>query len=268
MGRHARKPLRDWLAAGGACVLSLTSGCLSPRYQEAPKETPPAVELNVPFPPGPVSGMLHSVITYNGPGSWKRNALWDEYVVTLRNSGRVPLEITAATLADPTGAAIESGTMPWKLEDRSKTLEQKYKDAGLAFARYTAPGLVIAGAGVLAISSAGVLTSAADTAAGATVLALPVYYVSVVTINHLNKVDMEKEFARRRLVLPLTLAPGEDRTGSIFFPLVPNPQSLVIACQRDGRPEETILALDFLHGIHIKSPLALAGGGRAPERSK
>jgi RNA polymerase sigma factor (TIGR02999 family) len=34
--------------------------------------------------------------------------------------------------------------------------------------------------------------------------------------NHHNKVAMGKEFTRRRLVLPLPLAPGETRTGSFF----------------------------------------------------
>jgi len=34
----------------------------------------------------------------------------------------------------------------------------------------------------------------------------------------------EVEFARRRLALPLKLAPGEVRQGSGFFPMVPAPR--------------------------------------------
>jgi len=244
-----------------AVLLPLTStGCVSTRYKAAPKDTPPPRTLNVTFAPGTLEAALVSLITYNGPGSWKRDAFWDEYVVTLRNSGIVPLLVSDPGLVEFTGASRAVGSEPWALEKSSKTLERQYKDAGIAFVRYTAPGALIFGTGMAvalantpffatwgpATASAG----AGNAIAAATLVALPVYYGVVLTINHHNKIGMEKEFNRRRLVLPLLLAPGETRTGSLFFPMVPNPRSLRLAWAAGSTRGESVLPLDFLHGLH------------------
>jgi hypothetical protein len=206
--------------------------------------------LNVTFAPAPLAATLNTVITYDGPGSWKREAFWDEYVVTLHNPGSQPLTVPVVELADYAGTGRSAGSNPWALEKESKTLEQKFKNAGVAFVRYTAPGVLILGAGAAAITSAGIFTAAASTAAAATVIALPVYYIGVLTINHHNKVAMEKEFNRRRLVLPLTLAPAETRTGSFFFPMIPSPRSLGLRWASGPETGEAVLPLEFLRGLH------------------
>ena len=234
-------------------TLLLFTGCVSNKYKEAKKDIPPPQMLNVAFASAPLEATLNSVITYNGPGSWKRDAFWDEYVVTLHNPGSQPLTVTTAGLTDFAGVARTAGGEPWALENESKTLERKYKDAGMAFVRYTAPGVLIVGAGVAAISSAGIFSAGAATAATATVVVLPLYYIGVIVINHHNKVAMGEEFNRRRLVLPLTLAPGETRTGSLFFPMVPSPRSLSLGWSTGTASGESLLPLDFLHGLHIKT---------------
>jgi hypothetical protein len=235
-------------------VLPLLTGCVSSRFQEARKDTPPPQMMNVVFAPGPVEANLNTVITYNGAGSWKRNAFWDEYVVTVHNPGTQALTIDAARLTDFAGTVRTPGENPWELEKLSKSLEQKYRDAGVAFVRYTAPGLIIVGSGVVVIGEVGIFSAAASTAALVTVVAIPVYYVSVVMINHYNKVAMEKEFSRRRHALPLILAPGETRTGSLFFPMVPGPRTLALHWSSGSDSGEAILSLDFLKNLHVKAP--------------
>jgi hypothetical protein len=76
-----------------------------------------------------------------------------------------------------------------------------------------------------------------------------------------NKKAIKKEFNRRRLSLPLVLAPGETRTGSLFFPLVPNPRSLIVtwsseSANRDSQAKD-VLPLDFLRGLHVKEATAV-----------
>src|SRR3979411_2456355 len=89
------------LAFALACVaVCVGPGCISSKYKFAGKQTPPARALNVPFPPAPLDASLASVVTDGGPGSWKREAFWDEYVVALHNTGDQPLQISSATLAD------------------------------------------------------------------------------------------------------------------------------------------------------------------------
>jgi len=235
----------------------LLTGCVSTGYLKAKKDTPSPQLLNVAFAPGRLEAALNAVITYNGPGSWKRDAFWDEYVVTLRNPGSQVLTVSAVGLTDFAGTVQTAGDNPWKLEKQSKTLEEKYRAERVAFERYSAPGIVIIGSAAaigFGTAGGGMLAGYAAVAgtAGIALVALPAYYGVVLTINHHNKVAMEKEFNRRRLVLPLTLSPDETRTGSFFFPMVPSPRSLALHWTSESGPGDSILALDFLHGIHVK----------------
>ncbi len=236
----------------------LLSGCVSAKYKMARKGTPPPVPLNLAVTQPPVATVLNTVIIYQGPGSWKRAAFWDEYVVTVRNQGDQPLTITSAVLADSAGVTRDPRGDPWALEKESKTLEQKYRDAGVAFARNAGPGLVIAGAGVGGIAAAGAFSAAVGPIAVGTLVVLPVYYLTVWAINSDNKAAVVAEFNRRRLALPLVLAPGETRTGSLFFPMVPNPRSLGLRCAGD----EVLIPLDSLRGLHVKAPALAASPSR------
>ena len=125
----------------------------------------------------------------------------------------------------------------------------------MAFVRYTTPGLIIVGTGA-AVVAANAFTAAGAVAATATLVVLPVYYIGVVTINHFNKAAMEKEFERRRIVLPMTLAPGQTWTGSLFFPMVPSPRLLSMKWSSGAKDGESVLPLDFLHSLHIQVPPA------------
>ena len=248
-----------YVAALLSGTLLLSTGCVSNKYKKAKSDIPPPQMLNVAFAPAPLEATLTTLITYNGPGSWKRDAFWDEYVVTLHNPGNQPLTVTTAGLTDFAGLARTAGGEPWALENESKTLERKYKDAGMAFVRYTAPGVLIVGAGASIIAASGGIavfgpvSAGASAAAAATLVAIPVYYIAVLTINHRNKVAMKNEFTRRRLALPLTLAPGETRTGSFFFPMVPSPRSLGLRWSTATTSGESVLPLDFLRNLHLKS---------------
>jgi hypothetical protein len=99
------------------------------------------------------------------------------------------------------------------LEKRSQTLEERCRRAGVAFARNALPAVLILGTGS-AVVAATIFAATASAAAVATVVALPVYYVVVLGVNHSNKSAVMAEFARRRLMLPITLGPGETCTGS------------------------------------------------------
>jgi hypothetical protein len=84
--------------------------------------------------------------------------------------------------------------------------------------------------------------------------------LTVLEINRHNKKAIKKEFDRRRLPLPLTLRPGESRTGSLFFPMIPNPQALTLRWMGTAGDGETALDLHFLEGLHVTS----AGSDRQP----
>jgi hypothetical protein len=231
----------------------LLSGCLSTKYKMARENTPPPILLNLVATQPPLEVALNIVITYQGPGSWKRAAFWDEYVVTLHNQGTQPLTVASAALADPVGASHAAGADPWALEKESKTLEQKYRAAGVAFVRNAVPAALIAGAGVAGVGAT-LFTAAAGTIAAGTVVALPLYYLGVWAINSDNKDAVMAEFNRRRLAFPLTLAPGETRIGSLFFPMVPSPRGLTLRWSNGPSGGGLTLPLDSMQGLHVKTP--------------
>jgi hypothetical protein len=129
---------------------------VSAKYRFAAKDTPPARALNARFPGAPLEANLVSVITDGSPGSWKREAFWDEYVATLHNGGDQPLQVASATLVDSAGTPRSPGDDPWALERESKTLERKYRDSGMAFARIAGPRVLAATAEPVVIASAGI----------------------------------------------------------------------------------------------------------------
>jgi hypothetical protein len=240
------------LAFALACVaVCVATGCISSKYKFAGKQTPPARALNVRFPPAPLDASLASVVTDGGPGSWKREAFWDEYVVALHNTGDQPLQISSATLADFEGTARPAGNDPWALERESKSLERKYRDSGIAFARVAAPRVLVSTAEPVVVANAGLGTAGAAAAATATAVALPVYGLATWGLNRRQKAAIKAEFGRRRLPLPLSLAPGETRTGSLFFPMVPNPRSLNLVWSNDSGNGDSALPLDLLDGLHV-----------------
>jgi hypothetical protein len=252
---------------GAAALLATTlvlSGCVSTKYKMARENTPPPMLLNLAATQPPLEGVLNMVIIYQGPGSWKRAAFWDEYVVTISNQGDQPLTIASAALTGFAGVSHAPGADPWALEKASKTLEQKYRDAGVAFVRTAGPGVLMVGAGAGGVAVAGVglggVSAGAAAVATTTVIALPVYYLAVWAINSDNKAAIVTEFNRRGFALPLTLVPGETRIGSLFFPMVPNPRALSLHWSSGTSGGELTLPLESVRGLHVKAPAPASAG--------
>jgi len=245
--------------AAMAALLCCQVGCVANKYKLAKRSVPAVQPLTIPFPPSPpLQASLVAVISYGGPGSWKREALWDEYVIALENRGAQPLTVGSATLADAAGTRYASSSDPWALEKQSKALEKQYRARGDAFLRNAGAGAVVIGAGAAVGAAAGGATAYGFTpalvGAAAAIVVLPVYYLTVVGINHHNKKAIVAEYNRRRISLPLTLAPGETRTGSLFYPMVRSPSSLTLSWSNDTGTTATTLALEFLKLLHVPAP--------------
>jgi hypothetical protein len=232
-------------------AVALSSGCASNNDHTAQGGTPRLLPINLATIQPPVVMVLDTIITYNGPGSWKREALWDEYVVTISNQGPQPLTVASAELTDFAGTIHATGIGMQSLERQSTILEQECLDAGLAFARDAGPTAVTVGGGVRLVGAA-----SANTGAGMAVVAagVPVPASYTRKIVSLNKVYFVGEFEQRRLALPLTLAPGEARVGSLFFPMVPNPRALSLHWSSGTTSGGLTLPLDSVQGLHVKAP--------------
>lgn len=255
----------------GLAVLILVpfAGCVSAgKYRAARPDTPRAQMLNIAFPPAPLQSTLATLIVCGGPGSWKREALWDEYVVMLRNPGTEPVTLTAAELTDFADNARSCGADPWKLEGQSKALCKEYDRAGVTFIRSATPAvLTIGGFAAGSAATAALLSTSTVTITvlqgPLALVTVPGYIIGRTLANREDKSDIEAEFNIRRLVLPVTLAPGQTRTGCLFFPMVPNPRALRLDWRFAHGQGAAVLDLAFLHGLHAPAtdsrPLNLRG---------
>ena len=233
-------------------------GCVSSKYKMAAKDTPPAKLLELKAEDSTAQAVLRTVVVFQGPGSWKKAAYWDEYVVSVRNPGPVPLTITGAELTDIDSIALAPGENPWDLEKQSKARLKQYRGAGRSIMIGAGVTVLWAGAGaatyaaalgsVLGAGSAG----AGGAAAGAIFLAIPVWVIGSGVRTLVARDAINDEFDRRRAHLPLTLEPGAERTVSFFFPVAPGPRKLVLR-HRSGEAEgELVFDLAPLAGLHVK----------------
>lgn len=96
------------------------------------------------------------------------------------------------------------------------------------------------GGAVVAAGETAALSGATAGAGAVAVLGIiPVFGLmeisGVALVNHDNKVKVQNEFQRRRLALPYELPAGESASGSLFFPMTPGPQRLIMR-GHDGEP--------------------------------
>jgi hypothetical protein len=246
-----------------ACVLAL-SGCLSTKYQAAPNGGPapnggmaPTL-LSIPDAEPPVDVDQRSFFVYGGPRSAIQATLWDEYAVTIHNPSSNPITVIVAALSDFSDTPSSPRVDRWAPDKDSQILEQRYRRDGMNFARSSAPQALFIGDHVASVGSA-----SEAVAAGVGVRALPVYYVVVWNKNRSNDAAIPAEFARRQLTFPLTLAAGEKRTGSIFFPVVPDPQSLSQDLTRDPKREGIGISMQTLAAMHTAAQQCADSGAAA-----
>lgn len=237
-----------FVLAMAALALFALGGCVtSEKYRMAKDTTSAAVALNYSAGVAALELRLVAVTVPQGPGSWKQNALWDEYIVNLTNRSSAPLSAESVVLVDLLGVQQVPGTDPWALEKLSETNWEQYARVG----RFVLG--VGAAAGAMEVAAIGYGLSG-GVAAGFFFLmpAVLVANVAVVAVMNLkNKDKVQQQFERLRLRLPLDLAAGAAVQGSLFFPMVPAPQRLVLRGKMGEAPLELVLDLEPLAGLHL-----------------
>lgn len=221
----------------------------------AKPNTPAAQPLDLTVVAAPLELEVATLIVFKGPGSWKQEARWDEYVVMLVNQGKEPVALESIELIDLLGQPRAPGDDPWKLEKLSRSNWDKYGKTGLHLVEGVGAVAIYSGA-VVAASTAAELSAGAAGGGVAVLGAIPlvglVEMSAVTVMNHHNKAQVEREFQRRRLNLPHVMAPGESLAGSLFFPMTPGPQRLVVRGHNAEQPLEVELELERLATLHIK----------------
>ncbi len=234
------------VVSAAACVLG---GCTTTRkYRMVDEPSTCALELNVVAANPELEIRLASVTVYQGPGSWKQDALWDEYSISLRSRGSRVITVESLALVDILGESKLPGTDPWELERLSEANWERYARVG----RFV---LGVGAAGAMQAAALGM--GLAGGAATGILYVMPVLLLTNVTavavMNYQNKDRVQIEFERRRLKLPIQLAPNAALRGSLFFPMVPTPQRLILRGMASDGPFELAMDLQRLAGLHVDS---------------
>jgi hypothetical protein len=230
-----------------------TIGCVSSKLQRADQNTPPATRLILESDGPGLTSTLETVIVFDGPGSWKRRAFWDEYVISIANPGPRPVRLLAARLYDEHISQVAPSDNWEELErqsanwwDRNATAENLVLDAGMSAAILGCAGSSAA-FGLFAI--AGALPPAWPLLAGTLLVS-----GGAMALTDSQETEARKfitdEFARRRLDLPTELDAGATLNGSLFFRATPSPTALVILYRDRGVVKRSTIKLAPLAELH------------------
>jgi len=196
---------------------------------------------------------LHTVLVRDSIGSWVRDADWDEYILTVRNSSPSDVKIEQVRLYSTyLGAAQDSSLSREQLEDRSRATMANVRDVA-----------VVAGAGAVAVG-----TTMAVAGAGyvGTIAALPVGFIAIPLVigyesghaairrnrEHQDSSLIQLTMLERGVHLPLDIPAGTEATRSAFFPVTPAPTELVIGYRIDDESRVLRLELPALAQLHVK----------------
>jgi hypothetical protein len=270
--RQALPPAsRSWTGLTLIVLTAALAGCVSRNHQMETRPTPPVpLDLTVStehpradgldFTP-PVTVTLHTVIIHDGPGSWKRAAGWDEYVISIANGHQASLMLESAGLEDFEGRMVWAGDDPWAVERESRRWVQEVgaREAG-AVVVIGATSVLTAGASVASAVGA-MMGGGAGAGVGVALLPLaaPAYVMTSVARDLRGQEKIEGEFRKRLLLLPAEIRPGTHVQGSLFFRYSPGPRRLTLRCSHDGTLTVLEVPLAPLEDLHLRP------GARRPD---
>jgi hypothetical protein len=214
-----------------------------------------------------VAAKLNWVIVRGGPGTWAKNADWDEYLVTIENRSDGTAQVTQLVVVDSLGARNEPQLERKQLVKNSKANARRYKESGIKVKAGVGSGtMMLAGAAVTVVgvgaASAVAATSAlsgaaaagtAGAAAGGLLLLGPALAVGGI-VRGVNNSKVNSQIEVRQTLLPHELAAGEKLELDVFFPLAPSPRLLEITYS--DATGEHVLVIDTsaaLDGLHIEA---------------
>jgi len=203
-----------------------------------------------------LSARIDAVIVRDGPGSWSKNADWDEYLLHVHATSGWSLDITRVVVVDSLGKRHKPRAYMKELADESKEIAKRSKDEDLevtanAGAALFWTGYFVGGASAAAgLATLGTAGAAAGAAAGGLLVA-PVLMTAGVVVAA-QEYQVQREIDRRNTLLPLTLAAQQDLPVTLYFPIAPSPQRVEITYTDPAG--EHVLAIDTvtaLAGLHL-----------------
>ena len=244
----------------------LITGCVGTKLLDEPTLLPERNSLAT-VRDAVMAATLDWVIVRDGPGTWAKNADWDEYLLRLENRSTTNLRITEVYIEDSMGIKVFPGRDRKRLIAGSKQVAERYKDAdikikagtGTAVMVATVLGTTLVGASVVQLGLAyasfasllGISTSvgAVVTTAGA---GLVLVGPAMVIRNRRNQRKVDARIQDIRSRIPFPVEAGMVKQAALFFPISPSPRHIVIS-YRQGESIQTLRleTRESLAGLHL-----------------
>lgn len=215
-----------------------------------------------------VTVALDWVIVRDGPGTWAKNADWDEYLLRVGNSSNDQIQLTGLIVVDSLDTPNEALSGRKKLVKGSKMTARRYSKSGIkvkagrgagtmlvAGAAVTAVGVGVAQAAVYgSIMSGAATTGSAGAAAGGLLLLGPALAVGGI-VRGINNSKVNDQIGQRQTPLPLAIPATEERALNVFFPITPSPKKMQLAyTDAAGAHSLVIDTRAALDGLHLDTP--------------
>lgn len=206
---------------------------------------------------------LDWVIVRAGPGTWAKNADWDEYLLRFKNLTDSPMQITNVWVYDSLGTQINRQLDRRALVKGTKGTKRRYRDSDIKVKAGMGTGKMLAAGAAVGVVGYGLAVGAAAPsfgagaagggagAAGAVLLAAPV--IAFLGIKKgVNNSKVNSEIIRRQTVLPLALPSSDEVSAKLFFPLSPSPTHVVVIyTDTEGGYRLVIDTQEALDGLHL-----------------
>jgi hypothetical protein len=214
-----------------------------------------------------VAATLDWVIVRDGPGTWAKNADWDEYLLRVINESGQPIVVTQMTVVDSLDTRIEPQNGRRQLVKGSKSTARRYKQSGIKVKAGRGAGtMLIAGAAVTAIGvgaasavaygtmmSGAAAAGSAGAAAGGLLLLGPALAVGGI-VRGVNNSKVNNQIELRQTQLPLEISVNEELGLNVFFPLAPSPKMVdLVYTDATGEHHLIIDTSAALKGLHIEA---------------
>ena len=214
-----------------------------------------------------VTATLDWVIVRDGPGTWAKNADWDEYLLRVNNLSDQPIHVTGLIVVDSLNTRVESQPGRKPLVKGTKKTARRYKEsgikvkAGMGMGTMLVTGAAVTAAGVgVGVATMGPILGSAGAGAGAgaavggLLLLGPALAIGGV-VRGVNNSKVNNQIELRQTVLPLEIPASEELGLDVFFPLAPSPRMVeLIYTDATGEHSLVIDASTALDGLHIDTP--------------
>ena len=245
----------------------LLAGCGGTKVLKEPQPMEPMQPLAATSDKS-VTATLDWVIVRDGPGTWARNADWDEYQLRVSNQSDQPIKITEVFVVDSLDTRIESQSRRKSLVKGSKKTARRYKKSGIKVKAGAGAGtMLVAGAAVTAVgvstaygvANAAILSGSttagsAGVVVGGLMLLGPALAVGGI-VRGVNNGAVNTRIEERQTLLPLEVSTSEELSLNVFFPIAPSPGAIELS-YTDATGEHS-LVIDTnaaLDGLHIATP--------------